>query len=70
MPKEGSLVKFQDGQYQFKVPFFMYAYFEVILKPIESPKPNPESSYTKVINQHSLMERLRIHWNFIEVRIA
>ena len=30
----------------------MYADFEAILKPIEAPKPNPEESYTKVINQH------------------
>ena len=28
MPKRGSLVKFHDGQHQFKVPFFMYADFE------------------------------------------
>ena len=30
----------------------MYADFEAILKAIESSNPNPESSYTKVINQH------------------
>ena len=51
MPKEGSLVKFQDGQNQFKFPFIMYADFESILEPIEATNPNPESSYTKVINQ-------------------
>ena len=58
MPKTGSLIKFQDGQYQFQVPSIIYADFEAILKPIEatpgqgpSPKSNPESSYTKVINQ-------------------
>ena len=53
MPEEGSPVKFQDGKKnQFKVPFIMYADFEAILEPIESPKPNPEESYTKVISQH------------------
>ena len=59
MPKEGSLVKFQDGQNQFKVPFIMYADFEAILEPIEatpgqgpSPNPNPKESRTAVINQH------------------
>ena len=52
MPKEGSLIKFQDGQYQFKVLFIMYTDFEAILESIESPKPNPESPYTKCINQH------------------
>ena len=51
MPKEGSLVKFQDGQYQFKVPFIMYADFEAILKLTEGPYPSPEESYTKVISQ-------------------
>ena len=47
MPKEGSLVKFQDGQNQLEVPFIMHTDFEAILKPVESPYPNPESSYTK-----------------------
>ena len=52
MPKEGSLVKFQDGQNRFKVPLIMYTDFESILEPIEATIPNPESSYTKVIDQH------------------
>ena len=52
MPKKNSFVKFHDGENQFKVSFVMYADFEAILKSIESPKPNPEESYTKVINQH------------------
>ena len=50
MRKEGSLVKFHDGQYQFKVSFIMYADFEAILEPIEATNPNPESSCTKIIN--------------------
>ena len=41
-------MKFHNGQYQFKVPFVMYADFEAILKPIESPKPHPEELYTEV----------------------
>ena len=60
MPKEGSLVKLEDGQNQFKVSFIIYADFESILEPIEATNPNPEESYakdvgkayTKVINQH------------------
>ena len=52
MHEEGSLVKFHDSQYQFKVPYIMYADFEAILEPVEGSTPNPESSYTKVINQH------------------
>ena len=31
MPKQGSTVEFKDGQNQFKVPFIMYADFELIL---------------------------------------
>ena len=54
MPKEGSFVKFQDGQNQFKVPFVMYADFEAILKPAR-PQAKPltkKELYTKDINQH------------------
>ena len=28
-------LKFHDGQYQFKVPFMLYADFENILKPVD-----------------------------------
>ena len=28
-------LEFQDGQYQFKVPFMLYADFESILKPVD-----------------------------------
>ena len=47
MPREGSLVKFRNGQNQFKVSFIMYADFQAILDPIQASNPNPESSYTK-----------------------
>ena len=52
MPKGGSLVKCKSGQYQFKVPFIMYADFEAILELIEAANPSPESPYIKVISQH------------------
>ena len=55
MPKQGSTVKFKDGQNQFKVPliiFIMYTDFELILEPIESPNPNPNQPYTNEVNQH------------------
>ena len=53
MPKEGSFVKFHDGQNLFKVSFIMYADFEAILKPTkEATNFNPEELYTKGINQH------------------
>ena len=75
MPKEGSLVKLHNGQYQFKVPFTMYADFEAILEPIQATNLNLERSYTKVINQHipssvcgrasSLIGKLKIHCHSI-----
>ena len=72
MPREGSTVGFCDGQNQFKVPFIMYADFESILEPIESPNPDPNQPYSQNVNQHvssgwcvyiasSLTAKLRIH---------
>ena len=52
MPKQGSTIEFKDGQNQFKVPFILYADFELILNPIESPNPNPNQPYTNEVNQH------------------
>ena len=52
-PKQGSTVEFKDGQNQFKVPFIMYADFESILEPIESPNPNPNQPYTNEVNRHT-----------------
>ena len=52
MPKQGSTVEFKDGQNQFKVPFIMYADFELILEPIVEPgSPNPNQLYTNEVNQ-------------------
>ena len=52
MPPENSFVELHDGQYQFKVPFVMYADFESILKPTEETSTNPKGPYTKEISQH------------------
>ena len=52
MPKPGSFIEFHNGQNQFKVPFMMYADFEVILRPVYGPSPNPNEPYTKKVNQH------------------
>ena len=52
MPRKGSKIEFCDGQNQFKVPFIMYADFESILEPIESPNPDPNQPYSQNINQH------------------
>ena len=44
MRKQGSTIEFKDGQNQFRVPFIMYADFELILElmdPVEPGSPNP-----------------------------
>ena len=51
MPKKGSVVKFNNGQNQFMVPFMIYADFESILNPIEDG-PEPKGLFTKIINHH------------------
>ena len=55
-------LKFHDGQYQFKVPFMLYADFESILKPVDERCRNKmntmkterkgKASYTEKINTH------------------
>ena len=59
---KGSTVEFYDGQNQFRVPFMMYADFEAILEPFQSPNPDhnqpcakgtaPMGPYTSKVNQH------------------
>ena len=56
-------LKFRDGQYQFKVPFMLYAEFESILKPVDEryrDKMNTmkaerkgKAPYTEKINTHA-----------------
>ena len=52
MPCKGTAVEFKVRQNQFKVPFIMYADFESILEPVESPDPNPNQPYSQRVNQH------------------
>ena len=53
MPKENSFMKFHSGQYQFKVPFIIYADFEAILQGLkEETDPDPLRSYMRDINCH------------------
>ena len=48
--KDKSIVKYTDGQYQFKVPFVIYADFESILVPVSSAAGDPDKSSTRSIN--------------------
>ena len=52
MPTKNPIVKYADGQYQFKVPFLIYADFESILVPVSGAPNNPEMSSTRGKNVH------------------
>ena len=52
MPESVSILKFNDGQYQFKVPFIMYADFKSILQPISGCFDNLDNPSNRKINQH------------------
>ena len=52
MPHKKPIVEYSDGQFQFKVPFIMYADFESILELISGPGNNPRISTARGINVH------------------
>ena len=52
MPHKNPIVQYSDGQFEFKVPFVMYADFESILEPIQGPENDPSISSTRSINNH------------------
>ena len=53
MPNSKPIMQYSDGQYQFKVPFMMYADFESILEPIQGASNNPNISSTREVNIHT-----------------
>ena len=53
MPHRRPIVEYSDGQFQFKVPFIMYAGFESILELIQGPGNNLRISATRGINVHT-----------------
>ena len=53
MPNKKPIVEYSNGQYQFKVPFMMYADFESILEPIQGASNNPNVSSTRGVNIHT-----------------
>ena len=53
IPHKKQIVEFCDGQYQYKVPFAMYADFESLLEPIHgSASKDPSGPWTTVKNNH------------------
>ena len=53
MPTRNPIVKYSDGQYQFKVLFVIYADFKSILILVSGAANNPEMSSTRGINVHT-----------------
>ena len=56
MPHKRPIMQYSDGQFQFKVPFIMYADFESILEPIQGPGNNLRISSTRGVNVHTPSE--------------
>ena len=52
MPTKYPTVKYVDGQYQFNVPFTIYADFESILESLDGAANNPNVSSTRSVNVH------------------
>ena len=50
MPNRKPIVRYSEGQYQFKVPFMMYADSESILEPIQGASNNPNISSTRGVS--------------------
>ena len=53
MPNANPIVKYSDGQYQFKVPFMMYADFESILELVQGASNNPNFFSAREVNIHT-----------------
>ena len=52
MPHKKPIVQYSDGQFQFKVPFIMYADFESILEPIQGVGNDLMISSSRGVNNH------------------
>ena len=63
MPDKNPIVRYSNGQHQYKVPFIMYADFESILEPIQGAKNNPNASSTRGVNSH-VPSGWRLHSKF------
>ena len=52
IPHKAPIVQYSDGQFQFKVPFIMYADFKSILEPIQGMGNDPMISSSRGVNNH------------------
>jgi len=53
LPEVGSTLGFKNYFKSMRVPFVVYADFESFLKPISGYQPNPEESYTNMLQKHT-----------------
>ena len=61
-PEIEKWLKFHDGQYQFKVPFMLYADFESILKPVDERYRNKMNTMkTERKGKASCTEKINTH---------
>ena len=60
MPDKKPIVQYSDGQFQFKVPFIMYADFESILEPIQGARNEPMISCSRGVNNHVPVRSQRV----------
>ena len=52
MPPRKTILKFENYNKQFPIPFVIYADFECFTKPMSTCCPNPEDSYTYNYQKH------------------
>ena len=67
MPNSKPIVQYLDRQYQFKVPFMMYANFEFILEPVKGTSNNSNLSSTREVNIHLHLDGVFIPNSFMEM---
>ena len=69
VPHKRPIVEYSDGQFQFKVPFIMYADFKSILELIRGLENNPRISTTRGVNVHTPSGWcIRSEFAYIEVK--
>ncbi|XP_057296306.1 uncharacterized protein LOC130625271 [Hydractinia symbiolongicarpus] len=52
IPKEGTVLKHEDGQKSLRMPFIIYADTECILEPVQGCDGDPEKSHTRDVSKH------------------
>ena len=56
LPKKGSKISFKNHHRSMRVPFIVYADFESFTPQLSTCQPNPDKSYTKRYQKHTLAD--------------